>query len=173
MLPRNIVMAQEREVLTFGYFARTEEPAYEVFQSCLKIVFDLGDGTTEYLERLGSQARLVYLLWCFDGEVYNGGFDQLFFNSLGNHCLEILVGLKKVGAVDSAMLLQKAITWFPESNPSPSRAERWKQLEPYQHNSDYSNALNDLDFAFYQYEANLASLLHQYVRENTDAGLYA
>ncbi|MGU5551610.1 DMP19 family protein [Aeromonas hydrophila] len=43
---------------------------------------------------MNPEAQLVYLLWYFYGEVHNGGFDQLFFNSLGDHCLEILAGLK-------------------------------------------------------------------------------
>ena len=72
--------------LKFSHYANNEEPAFDVFTECHKIVFKGSDGNTEYLERLSEEAKLVYLIWCFDGEVHNGGFDQLFFNSLGNHC---------------------------------------------------------------------------------------
>ncbi len=110
----------------FSEFSDNEEPAFDIFNACHEIVFAGSNGNTEYLERISPEARLVYLLWCFDGEVHNGGFYQLFFNSLGDHCLEILAGLKKVNAIKSYGLLEKAMRWFPESKPSLDREKRWK-----------------------------------------------
>jgi len=157
--------------LIFSDFADNEEPAFGVFNTCHKIVFAGSDGNTEYLERLGPEARLVYLLWCFDGEVHNGGFDQLFFNSLGDHCFEILEGLQKLKATNSSALLKKAMRWFPGSQPSIDRKVRWKQLEPYEGDEKYEASLNELDTEFYKYEDNLAELLHNYVRANKGAPL--
>ena len=154
--------------MRFHDFLNQPEPADEVFKYCLALVFDKDDGVIEHVERLSPEAKLVYLLWCFDGEVHNGGFDQLFFNSLGNHCLDILAGLKVVGATKSAMLLEKAIEWFPNSTPAQDRAERWQQLDPYRDNQEYEAALNTLDLEFYKYEDNLAELLHQYVKDHAD-----
>lgn len=159
--------------MKFSDLSENEEPAYDLFNACLEIVFSGSDGNTEYLDRIGSEARLVYLLWCFDGEVHNGGFDQLFYNSLGDHCLEILDGLKKIKALKSASLLEKALRWFPESNPSTNQEERWKQLEPYEDHEEYESDLDKLDTEFYKYEDNLAGLLHNYVRSNKDAKVNA
>ena len=159
------------EGMKFKDYAKTEEPALEIFSVTLDRVFDEGDETTEHLDRIGSEARLVYLLWCFDGEILNGGFDQLFFNSLGDHCFEILDSLCEVGALVSSKLLRKAMTWFPESRPSPDREERWRQLEPFREDVKYEEALNELDDKFYEYEDNLAELLHTYVRDNLEASI--
>lgn len=97
----------------------------------------------------------------------------MFFNSLGDHCLEIHDALNKIGASVSAQLLEKAMTWFSESKPSSDREERWKQLEPYEDNNEYADALDELDQKFYEYEDNLAGLLHDYVRNNPEANIKA
>jgi len=157
----------------FKDFSNADEPALEIFNVCLDTVFDEGDGNTEHLDRIGPEARLVYLLWCFDGEVHNGGFDQLFFNSLGDHCFEILEGLRKVGAPISAQLLEQAMAWFPDSKPSSDREERWQQLEPFEDDEKYEAQLGELDDKFYKYEDNLAELLHKYVRDNLAANINA
>ncbi|MDM5131959.1 DMP19 family protein [Aeromonas piscicola] len=157
----------------FSEFSDNEEPAFDVFNACHEIVFAGSDGNTEYLERISPEARLVYLLWCFDGEVHNGGFDQLFFNSLGDHCLEILAGLKKVNAIKSYGLLEKATRWFPESKPSLDREKRCKQLARYKDDENYEADLENLDTEFYKYEENLAELLHTFVRANKAASLNA
>jgi len=158
-----------RKNLKFKEFLQKEEPALEVFNKCHEIVFEGGDGNTEYLDRIAPEARLVYLTWCFDGEIHNGGFRQLFFNSLGDHCLEILEGLRKLKARKSIELLEKALVWFPESRPSIDRGERWKQLEPYKDDNKYELALEELDMEFYKYEDNLAGLLQNFVRNNEEA----
>lgn len=157
----------------FSDFVDNEEPALDVFNACLEIIFAGSDGNTEYLERISPEARLVYLLWCFDGEVHNGGFDQLFYHSLGDHCLEILAGLKDVYAKKSCELLEKALRWFPESKPSKDREKRWLQLEPFEDDEKYESDLNSLDGEFYKYEDNLADLLHDFVRKNPEASVNA
>lgn len=111
------------------------------------------------------------MLWCFDGEVHNGGFDLLFFNSLGDHCLEMLAGIKKVNAIKSYGLLEKAMRCFPESKPSLGREKTWKQLARYKGDENYEADLESLDTEFYTYEDNLAELLHKFVRENKAASL--
>jgi hypothetical protein len=121
----------------FIEFLEKEDPAYEIFRACLSIVFDKGDGVTEHIERLSNESKIVYLLWCFDGEIHNGGFDQLFTNSLGNHCQEILEGLTIVGAETSSKLLSQAMSWFPNSAPSTDRMERWNQREIFGESQEY------------------------------------
>jgi len=157
----------------FRDYSNADEPALEIFNLCLKTVFDEDDGNTEHLDRIGPEARLVYLLWCFDGEVHNGGFEQLFFNSLGDYCFEILEGLHKIGAQVSAQLLEQAMAWFPGSKPSSDRGERWQQLESFKEDENYEAQQGELDDEFYKYEDNLAELLHKYVRENPGVSINA
>ncbi len=159
--------------MKFEELVNSSEPALELFGACHDHVFDEDNDEEEYLDRIGKEARLVYLLWCFDGEIHNGGFDQFFFNSLGNHSSEILDYLKQINATKSALLLTKAMEWFPQSNPSSDREKRWVQLEKYEDNESFENSLNALDAEFYKYEDNLAQLLHEYVKENPKAEIYA
>lgn len=145
------------------------DPAYEIFKVAQRTVFDRGDGTTEHIDRLSKEGRLVYLLWCFDGEVHNGGFDQLFFNSLGDYWEELLDGLLVVGAKRSHELLASALSWFPDSSPSTSRQLRWSQLKTYCQGAAYEKDIERLDSEFYKYEDNLSGLINAYVRQHPDA----
>jgi len=159
--------------MKFEVFARSDEPALEVFKVCHDRVFDEDDDEKEHINRISTEARTVYLLWSFDSEIHNGGFDQFFFNSLGDHSSEILSNLKKLEATTSVSLLERAMEWFPDSNPSSDRDKRWEQLEKYEDNEEFENSLDNLDTEFYQYVDNLAKILHEYVRENPEIEIYA
>jgi hypothetical protein len=69
--------------MRFSDVLQREDPAYAIFTSALETVFDADDAVTEHIDRLSAEARLVYLVWCLDGEIHNVGFDQFFYNSLG------------------------------------------------------------------------------------------
>jgi hypothetical protein len=159
--------------MRFSDALERDEPAYEVFRAALDTVFDKGDGVAEHIDRLSGEARLVYLLWCLDGEVHNGGFDQLFTNSLGNHSLEILEHLLTVGATNSHRLLARAISWFPNSSPSQDRKERWLQRESFSGDTTYQAEIDRLDAEFYEYKDDLASLVNAYVAQHPDASIRA
>ena len=152
---------------------KQDDPAYAVFSAALDSIFDKEDGVTEHINRLSEEARLVYLLWRLDGEIHNGGFDQLFTNSLGNHCFEILGHLKTVGAWNSYKLLAKAVSWFPDSSPSQDREARWSQYESFSDNPRYQAEMDQLDAEFYKYEDNLASLINAYVAQHPNASVRA
>jgi len=153
----------------FGDVTENAEPANDVFLAAHSLVFDKGDGSTEHLERLSEDARLVYLIWCFEGEIYNGGFDQLFVNSLGNHCQEILVNLEKIGAHNSRALLLRATGWYPNGAPSANRQERWKQAQALASNQQYLDAIEILDSEYYEDKDDMTGLLNAFVRGRPNA----
>jgi len=155
--------------MQFQHYFDLEDPAYEIFRVALDIVYDKEDSCTEHIERLTKECRLVYLLWCFNGEIHNGGFDQLFTNSLGNHCLEILQGLTVVEAKVSHDLLRKAICWFPDSSPSTDRRERWNQHEVFSEQQAYQTHIDQLAEQFYKDEDKLADLITGYVMQHGSA----
>lgn len=159
--------------MNFKEFSDSEEPAYEVFKLSHKLVFDQSDGNTEYLERLSPEARLVYQVWNLDGEIHNGGFDQLFVNTLGNYCAEILSYLKNLGASNSERLLAAAMAKFPNGLVPTNRSRRLEIWLPISENDAVQEALSELDQEFYRYEDNLAELLHNYVRSNPNATVEA
>lgn len=154
--------------MRFSDFFQQEEAAYAVFTSALEIVFDADDAVTEHIDRLSIEARLVYLVWCLDGEIHNGGFDQFFYNSLGNYSLELLDHLETVGAVKSRELLSRAIALFPDSTPATDRDVRFEQLKNLD-SSEFQDLLSDLDKQFWAYEDNLASRVEEFVRARPGA----
>ncbi len=106
----------------FAEFCHLADPAYEIFRAALDTVFDKsGNVRHEHVDRLSAESRLVYLLWIFGGEIDNGGFDQFFANSSGNHAAEVVSGLETIGAADSHRLLLRAMRWFPNSAPATDR----------------------------------------------------
>ena len=71
-----------------------------------------------------------------EGEVYNGGFDQFFSNSSGDHYEDALQGFRVLGADHSAALLeQAALSVFGDHAPPVDRDARWvilTAMEPHQ-----------------------------------------
>lgn len=152
----------------FSDVLEQQDPAYAIFTSALKIAYDADDAVTEHIDRLSPEARLVYLVWSLDGEVHNGGFDQFFYNSLGDHWEELLSHLDTIGAVTSKRLLTQAISIFPDSTPAKSREERVKQLKSLD-DTEVEALLSDLDEQFWKYEDNLAHRVSEFVSKHPNA----
>ena len=163
------VLRKSGHKMQVQHYVGLEDPAYEIFRVALDSVYDKEDRGNEHIERLSKECRLVYLLWCFNGEIHNGGFDQLFTNSLGNHCLEILQGLNVIGAKNSHDLLRNALSWFPNSSPSTDRRERWAQHEVFSEQQAYQTHIDQLDKQFYKDEDKLADLINDYVMQQGSA----
>lgn len=94
-----------------------------------------------------------------EAEINNGGFNQFFFNSAGNHTEEIIKALVKIGAFRTAEIVKKAASKFPGGMPSKDRDERQEALEEISPDSD---AFEELDEEFLAYEDDLASLVANY-----------
>jgi Domain of unknown function (DUF4375) len=64
---------------------------------------------------LPRQEKLYFSVCILDGEVYNGGFHQFFFNYSGEHYHEAFFGLAELGAFHSRELLswQHVEHYFP------------------------------------------------------------
>jgi hypothetical protein len=161
------------EITRFADAAEQDDPAYAVFEAAFGVVFDKHHPVTEHIDRLSPEARVVYLLWSFDGEIHNGGFDQFFINPLGDHCAEILDHLETIGARKSHDLLSKAVSWFPDLSPSRERRIRRAQLETFSDSPKYEAEMDRLDDEFYKYEDDLGSLLNAYLARHPNASIAA
>lgn len=140
--------------MQFSEAVMLEGPGFAIFTAALNTVFDADDGMTEHIERLTAEARLVYLVWCFDGEIHNGGFDQFFHNAPGGYATELLTQLATLGAGISHDLLTRAMALFPEAAPARDRAVRVKQLErlAQPQSPDARQPWAALDQQFWKYE---------------------
>jgi hypothetical protein len=123
---------------------------------------------------LTQSEQIVYCVDDLEREINNGGFEQFFLNSAGDHIYQTLQALENIGAVRTLQLVQRAIKIFPDSGPSPIRDIRVKQLREI--NDDVKNYLNELDEEFMKYPDNLAMLIRCFVNTNqnefVDAGQY-
>jgi len=106
--------------------------------------------------------RTVHCVWWLEVEVNNGGFDQYFFNSAGDHALDAVAALKRIGASSAAVILRRAIAVFEPETPSEDRFVRQAQLAKL--TDTQLELLNTLDDEFYAYPDDIEGLLEAYVR---------
>lgn len=108
---------------------------------------------------------IVELVDRLDAEVNNGGFDQFFFNSSGDHAIETIQALKHVGAIRTAELVQLACDRFPQgSPPAEISTRRTLMLESVSPDAD---AFEDLDSRFYEYDEPLLDLIDTFKEKNS------
>lgn len=107
-----------------------------------------------------SRDKIMRLIEAFDAEVNNGGFDQFFYNSLGNETTEIMQALEAIGASGVLKTLQRAASKFPDGLPPKDRAARQTLLHDISPNS---SAFKDLDQEIYNSPENLAGLLEKFM----------
>jgi len=102
-------MAKARR--TLGDYRSEEEPVATLWPDMVDVVYH-DSPRQAHPERLGTSARTLWHVGCFEGEVINGGISQFFSNTSGNCAHESLAGLQQIGAALCAELLEKALTLF-------------------------------------------------------------
>ena len=123
-----------------AWFCPFEHPdadeAYRIFNA-LRVTTE-----EEYLG-LSPRERILYDVVRFEAEVMNGGIDQFFYNESGNHALETLEALEKIGATQSHEFLVAAFSLFPNGCPSKDCEKRREELEGLR-SADLELTLDDL-----------------------------
>ncbi|WNW10053.1 DMP19 family protein [Pseudomonas sp. DTU_2021_1001937_2_SI_NGA_ILE_001] len=113
--------------------------------------------------------QLYYVVSVLVGEVYNGGFDQYFGNSSGDHYQQTCEGLAELGATRTLALLQEARRQLFGDAPVPTdQGERQLQMPTYRDTPDSAceAALDALDRRFYADDEHLAERLYQYALQH-------
>jgi hypothetical protein len=84
------------------------------------------DGPEKFLKQFKAvtpaQGHLLAAHWCLS-EVFNGGFDQFFFNSTGVLAPESAAGFEFLGLKEPADLVRRAMSWLGTEYPR-DRAKR-------------------------------------------------
>ena len=75
-------------------------------------------GKVEF-DALSVPERVVEAIWRLDAEVWNGGFDQYYFNSSGNDAHFAVRALETIGADDMAAIVRDGI--YPAAFLPPIR----------------------------------------------------
>lgn len=119
-----------------------------------------------------AEAEKVYFALCLlEGEVYNGGFDQFFFNSSSDFYEYAVTGLRLVGAETSlALLLEAKGTLFGDQDVPPDTEIRRKSFPGLYNNPRpplVDATLDKLDDKFYRDEDELGDRIHRFGVEHT------
>jgi hypothetical protein len=113
---------------TFADFLTEEDPFGVLWPFLVEAVY-ADKSRDDNVEGLTRPAKVVYLANCLDGEVFNGGLHQYFYNSSGKYAHETIFVLYELAALRRADLLQQAIHVFPSKRVPRDRVERDNVLD--------------------------------------------
>ena len=112
---------------------------------------------------LSEREKTFAAVWGLEAEVNNGGFNQYFSNSAGDHCREAVTALQAIGAHHTSKLVEEAIAVFGSSGPSRDWETRQEQVDELDEQA--LAVLESLDEQFYRYEDDLSGLLARYMQD--------
>ena len=115
------------------------------------------------IDGLTQAERVFHYVYLLEAEVNNGGFDQYFFNSAGNHTQEVIGALEEIGANYTAQLVRDAIGVFPGGTAPRDRNQRQEIL--LEMGQAESELLNQVDSKFYEYRDDLSALMIAFVKQ--------
>ncbi|MBX3414053.1 MAG: DMP19 family protein [Pirellulales bacterium] len=115
-------------------------------------------------EQLTRPEQVFFGVWELEAEVNNGGFDQYFYNSSGDHAFAIVDVLNEINAHQAAAIVRQAISVFNGGMFSRESAKRQEQLLAL--SEDAEEEFDSLDEEFFEYPDNLTELLYAYVRQH-------
>jgi hypothetical protein len=113
---------------------------------------------------LSHAERVIACLTELEMEVNNGGFDQYYWNSPGDHAHNAVAALRELGAQHTAGLLAEANAVFGARGPDPDRERRWTQMDGVAEEARARWA--DLDAVFYEYKDKLTRMAATYIRKH-------
>jgi hypothetical protein len=111
--------------------------------------------------------RYVYSTALLEGEVENGGFNQYFFSTSSDYVLEALHGYRRIGALDHARLIRKAINIYHRERWFHFRVKLRRSLDAFFDSYQYTG-LPALDEEFLEISEDTVSLRAAYIRSNLD-----
>ena len=112
-------------------------------------------------EKLNENEKLIYCIWWLEGEVNNGGFHQLFWNSAGDYTSDTLRFLSAIDAKHTAELLRKA-SHIAFGGEAPANRERRQEILEIDEDVKMEK-LNELDDDFYKYKDDITGLVNRYL----------
>ena len=116
--------------------------------------------------KLSHPEQVIACLTEVEMEINNGGFDQYYWNSPGDHAREAVAALRELGAEHTATLIADANAVFGAEGPDADRDRRGAQMDGLP--QEARDRWFDLDGAFYEYKNNLSQLAAGYIRRHRD-----
>jgi hypothetical protein len=130
------------------------------------------EGTKDFrgfAQRLPTGLRMVYITMCVEGDVCNGGFHQLFYNSSGELAQDAVECFNLIGCAPYGQLVARAIKQFAREKDMQTRIRQERSLETFFH-SYAETKLGELDKEFYALRPSypLKTLRTRYIRDHID-----
>ncbi|MES2332234.1 MAG: DMP19 family protein [Bacteroidota bacterium] len=133
----------------------------EIYQDIL-LFTDYGKN----LYKVNAEQKVVFLITRLESEVYNGGIDQYFYNSSGEYSHETLNALKLINAPITLKILEKAISYWPNSTvPKETSIRREELLDTVEKKAE--SEWEKLTKAYWDDEENLFEKLFQFILDNS------
>ena len=117
-------------------------------------------------DALTEPERVFRAIWDLEADVNNGGFGQYYYNSSGDSAFHAVGSLMAIGAEETARLVERANSVFPDGKPPRDRSEREALLDSM--TSDQDALLESLSTEFFEYRDNLLELLYGYVSQHVE-----
>lgn len=151
-------------------FSRWFKPKSATPAAASSVDVDLGRVASDLEQRpwtkLSRQERIVLAVWQLEAEVNNGGFDQYFRNSAGEHAPFAIEALLEIGAPNCAAVVGRATQLVLGGAWDWSAARNaFGDASP-----NTGDAFEPLDQEFYLYPDDLEALLSAYVRAQRSGG---
>ncbi len=105
------------------------DPHWPAEEAVRKLCGELDGYEPENYQKLSTREKAVWNVFWFNAEVMNGGIDQYFYNSAGDHAADCLAALETIGATESVKLLKSGCAQFPDGTPHTDRETRQQQLD--------------------------------------------
>ncbi len=118
----------------------------------------------EKIDKLNPSQKTFLLIENLEREINNGGFLQFYLNSSGDFSHETVNALLEIGANETARIVEKSNSEFPNGSVPKKRAERINILDEIEDQADPS--WNKSDSEFLEYKDDLSELIIKFVIKN-------
>ena len=116
------------------------------------------------LQKLPLAIKYAYLVYTYECEINNGGFDQFYFNSIGYEVFELQKGLEFFGLIKNKMLLDKSLELLKQKIDLKNYYElSSKQELP---TEDFEEEFNELNSQFYDYPEKIEEIINEYLNKH-------
>jgi hypothetical protein len=136
--------------------------SYEVILALAELVREAAVAHQLHFNDLKHGQQVALHLEMFGSEMGDGGFYQLLTNPTGDYVPQIMQTCKMIGAINTALLLQKAIALFPNINILRNTEARQNWIES--SGQELQDDLTALDEEYFAQEEEVFDLGVAYLK---------
>lgn len=113
------------------------------------------------LSPLTEEEKIFFTIGCMEGQLYNGGFYEYFYDPSSDHILTTLNSLETVGASETKKLLERAIN-IAFGKAIPQETEKRREILKFL-NREQRRGLDMLDRELYESKESPGKMINEYL----------